>query len=109
MSDRASRTYPSRPVTDHMELHPAEKATIQAFVRSARRDRMLCLLANPARRSKALNSLNHFHDWAPRWVQPVANTVDVLRLLQDAGAPAGCHVISDDAEIDGLDLPLADA
>jgi hypothetical protein len=49
-----------------MELHPAEKATIQAFVRSARRDRMLCLLANPARRSKALNSLNHFHDRDPR-------------------------------------------
>jgi hypothetical protein len=92
-----------------MDLHPAEKATIKAFVRSARRDRMLGLLANPARRTKALNALDHFHDWDPRWVQPVATTVDVLRLLRDAGAPASCHVISGNPNIDGLDLPLADA
>ena len=92
-----------------MELHPAEEATITAFVTSARRGRLLGLLANPKRRAKALNSLNHFHDWDPRWVEPVASHADVLLMLQRAGAPHACHVISDDPTLDGRDMPLADA
>ena len=92
-----------------MNLHPAEEATIRGFVRPARRERLLALLANPARRGKALNALNHFHDWDPRRGQLVATSGNVLRLLQEAGAPTVCHVISDDPEIDGCDLPLAEA
>src|SRR5688500_1352501 len=92
-----------------MRLHPAEEATIRAFVRSARRDRMLALLADPKKRPKVLNALNHFHDWDPRWVQPVASGADVLEILRRAGAPDTCHVISDAGELDGRDMPLADA
>src|SRR5437762_3480388 len=67
-----------------MYFHPAEDATIRAFVRSARRERLVGLLANPKRRRKAVDALNHFHDWDPRWEHPVASTTDVVRLLRDA-------------------------
>ena len=70
---------------------------------------MLALLANPKRRRKALNSLSHFHDWDPRWVQPLASTADVLHSLRAAGAPDSCHLISENERLDGSDLPLADA
>jgi hypothetical protein len=92
-----------------MALHPAEEATIRAFVTSARRDRLVALLANPKRRRKALNSLDHFHDWDPRWVQALASGAHAVRILRAAGAPDSCHVISGDEGLDGRDMPLADA
>jgi hypothetical protein len=48
-------------------------------------------------------------DWDVRYVQPIASSVDVLTALREAGAPAECHVISDDPTLDGRTLPLADA
>ena len=42
-------------------------------------------------------------------MQPVASSVNVLQILRAAGAPDRCHVISDDKELDGRDMPLADA
>ncbi len=95
--------------TRPMLPHPVEEGTIRAFVASARRDRMISLLANPARRHKALNALSHFADWDGCWAQPVDPRTDVLRLLRAAGAPDACHVISEDSAIDGRDMPLAGA
>lgn len=95
---------PSRPA-----LHPAEEATIRAFVVAAKRDRLLTLFGSPKRREKALNELNHFADWDARFARPVYSSTDVLTQLRKAGAPSECHVISDTSELDGRDLPLADA
>ena len=92
-----------------MPHHPIEEATIRAFVNSTKRDRLLTLLGNPKRRRKVLDALNHFDDWDERFAQPVKSSADILALLRQAGAPAECHVISDDDELDGRSMPLDEA
>src|SRR5262245_1628066 len=91
-----------------MALHPAEEATIRAFVVAAKRDRLLTLLGSSKRRRKALDALNHFAGWDSRDTQAVKSS-DVLAVLQNAGAPSDCHVISDASDLDGRDMPLVDA
>jgi hypothetical protein len=90
-------------------LHPAEEATLLTFVVSSKRERLLTLFDNPKRRKKARDALNHFADWDARFAQPVDSSVDVLALLRKAGAPSECHVMSDSPELDGRDMPLAEA
>ena len=92
-----------------MALHPHEDATIRAFVAPHRRDRLLQQLASPKGRKRVLDKLNHFSAWDTRYARSVPSSTDILALLNAAGAPAACHVISDDPELDGRDLPLADA
>ncbi|HSS49759.1 MAG TPA: hypothetical protein VLX28_12520 [Thermoanaerobaculia bacterium] len=92
-----------------MPLHPAEEATIRAFVAPAKRDRLLALFGSSKRRKQACSTLNHFKDWDPRWVQALGSSDSVLAALREAGAPAECRVISDDPDLDGRDLPLTEA
>jgi hypothetical protein len=92
-----------------MGLHPIEEATIRAFVTPAKRERLLMLFGSAKRRKQVRAAFNHFVDWDVRYVQPIASSVDVLTALREAGAPAECHVISDDPTLDGRTLPLADA
>jgi hypothetical protein len=92
-----------------MALHPAEEATLRAFVTADKRERLLTLFASPKRRRQAIDSLNHFTAWDPRRVQKIESSADVFSILRRMGAPTVCHVIADDAELDGSDLPLADA
>lgn len=92
-----------------MNLHEHEKAIVGTFFASARRERWLTLLANPKRRKDALDKLNHFHDFDPRYVTPLPSSTNVGLLLRAKGAPEICHVISDIADLDGRDMPLDDA
>jgi hypothetical protein len=92
-----------------MALHPAEEAMIRAFVVPAKRDRMLMLLSSAKRRRDARAALNHFNGWDPRCVEELSSAANVLAALRRAGAPAECHVISDDLSLDGRDMPLAEA
>jgi len=90
----------------NIALHPAEEATIRAFVVSSKRDRLLTLFGSPKRRREALDALNHFADWDARFARPVDSSADVLALLRKARAPSECHVMSDSPELDGRDMPL---
>ena len=92
-----------------MALHPHEDATIRAFVAPHRKDRLLQQLGSPTGRKGALNKLNHFAGWDIRYARSIPSSTNILPLLKAAGAPAACHLISDDPELDGRDLPLADA
>src|SRR4051812_45844766 len=91
-----------------MALHPAEEATLRAFVVAAKRDRLLTLFGSAKRRKRACDALNHFADWDARLVQRVDSS-SVLALLRKAGAPPECHVMSDSPELDGRDMPLVEA
>lgn len=92
-----------------MGLHPTEEATIRAFVIPEKRDRLIMLFGSAKRRKQARAALNHFVGWDARYVQPISSSSNVLTALLEAGAPAECHIISDDPVLDGRALPLADA
>ena len=92
-----------------MTIAPAEEATIRAFIVPKKRDRYLSLLGNEKRRAKFLQCLNHCRDIDERYASKLPSSVDVISLLRDHGAPAVCRVISDYRDIDGRELPLADA
>lgn len=92
-----------------MALHPAEEATLRTFVTPEKRDRLLALLGSEKRRKQALDSLNHFAGWNPRYTHAVASCADMLAALRSAGAPPACHVIADDPQLDGRDITLDEA
>jgi hypothetical protein len=87
-----------------------EEALVRSFVIPAKRGRMAELLANPKRRKKATSALAHFKDLEPRWVVSLSaeeqDPASVERALRSRGAPDTCHVISEDAALDGKRLPL---
>ncbi len=89
-------------------LYPAEEATIQAFVIKEKKQRYLEMLANPQKRAKLLDGLNHCSDLDERFTTPVC-WHEALDELRKRGAPEQCHVISSISEFDGRDLPLAAA
>lgn len=92
-----------------MPLHPHEEAIVRTFFTRAKRDRYLTLLANPKRRLKALDDLNHFYHFDARFITDLPPTTDVCSLLRSKGAPETCYVLSDIATLDGREMALADA
>ncbi len=92
-----------------MALHPIEEATLRAFVLVPRRQRMLALFGSARHRKKARQELNHFVGWDPRWAQVVRSSSSVLSILREAGAPSECHLMADNQDLDGRDMPLDEA
>ena len=90
-------------------MHPHEEATIRAFIVRSRRPRWLESLASAERRPKFLDGLNHCRDLDERYACPLASSAEVLAMLTARGAPKTCYVLSDSAELDGKELPLAEA
>ena len=90
-----------------------ETALINAFIIPAKRARLTRLLRNPKRRSKIIATLYHFHDLDPRFLVEIAPSDQrndaILAFLIKRGAPRLCHLISTDRDLDGRDLPLAEA
>ena len=87
-----------------------ETALVNAFILPARRARFLKFLPNPKRRREVLNRLYHLRDLDPRFLVEIRpsdqNAEAIAALLQKRGAPAQCHVISTDSQLDGRELPL---
>jgi hypothetical protein len=90
-----------------------ETELVSAFVLSAKRARLLGFIRGFRRRRKLLETLYHFRDLDPRFVVEIApsdqHAEAIAGLLARRGAPSLCHVISTDRELDGRDLPLAEA
>jgi hypothetical protein len=95
------------PLTDEHEI-----GFVSSFIIPERRERYLCLLGNPKRRSKVLNRLNHSQDVDLSLARQlpsgcVAESVAVL--LEKKGAGETCYVIADASDMDGQTLPLREA
>jgi hypothetical protein len=90
-----------------------ETAMINAFVLPAKRARLIEFLRSPKHRGKALATLYHFRHLDTRFLIEIAPSEQhadaIATLLTGRGAPAECHLISTDLELDGRDLPLVDA
>ncbi len=89
-------------------MHPHEVAVVRSFILAPRRPRWLESLGDPKRRSGFLDRLNHCRDLDEHFARPIPY-MDVAALLRSHAAPAGCHVISAVADIDGREMPLAEA
>ena len=86
-------------------------ALLNAFVRPERRARYLGLLASAKGRAKLRAQLAHFRDLDPRFAAPVPGgqgPAAIAALLVDRGAPPVCYVLSEDADLDGREMPLAE-
>jgi hypothetical protein len=95
-------------------MAPDEAAIIGAFVSATKRRRYGELLRTKGGRVKVIAALAHFTDSldmrfayriAPNRQNPAAINEELSRL----GAPDTCFVISEDSDIDGLEMSLSDA
>ena len=86
---------------------------IQAFVVPPKKERLLTLLGSKKGRPKVRRALAHFRDLDHRYAQrldPSQHTSGaIITLLKERGAPANCYLLSEDADLDGCELPLEEA
>lgn len=105
-------TAPATRYSGH-RMSPTEEAFVAAFVQKARRERSLLELASESRRAKFLDRL--CHDFGallhPKCLSPISESTSegVLALLRSRGAKGTAHVISSNDDVDGRELPLAEA
>ena len=93
-------------------MHAYEQATLGTFVEPVKRERMLALLGSRKRRRKALGELNHFSSWDRRFAHGLPGSMtstELIRLLKRAGTRGDCYILSDNPELDGQELSLAEA
>jgi hypothetical protein len=93
-----------------------EEATIRAFVAPNRRARWLEAVQNPKVRGQMTGRLAHDDDFLDQYVQDFrpsgkrdAEVAAIVQEMTRRGAPATCHVISENDDVDGQVLPLLDA
>lgn len=92
-----------------MEQVGIEEATIRAFMRKERRERWVAGLASAKRRPRMLDKLNHTDDIDEKHATVLPGGADIESELRRRGAGEICHVISDNADLDGRDLSLGEA
>jgi hypothetical protein len=90
-----------------------EETSIRAFAAPDRMDRYLTLLRSSRGRAKLRSTLAHSFELDVRYATRVpsadATPLAVEQLLRSLGAPDTCHCLSESTELDGRDLPLAQA
>jgi hypothetical protein len=90
-----------------------ERKLVSSFIIQERQSRYLELLEKPKRRKDITRSLAHIKHLDPRYIVPIApreqHVPEILRLLKNKGAPENCYAPSEDDELDGKEVLLADA
>jgi hypothetical protein len=96
-----------------MALNPHEELFTRAFVVPAKQDRYLSMLGSAKGRARLLAKFPHCRDLDMSYATlvPAAqqNAAAIGMLLKQRGAPAMCHVISADRDIDNRELTLEKA
>jgi hypothetical protein len=94
-------------------MNPHEEQFASSFIVPKKRDRYLTLLQSKHGRDKLLNGFNHCHDLDPRYATLIPSNqqsdTSIESLLRRKGAPDTCYVMSDNRDIDGLEMSLSDA
>ena len=93
--------------TDH------EQAFIKSFVISAKKHRLFELFANPKRRRKALDELNHQKCLNPKYMSHIEPRCQekstIVSMLRSKGSPELVYVFSNDSDLDRKELALDEA
>lgn len=92
-----------------LSVREREELLVDTFILPAKRERYRAFLANPKKRPKLLNELNHNADLDPRFESSIHPKDDAVAMLRSLGAPDACHLISDIKGLDGLTMPLEEA
>ena len=90
-------------------MNDHESKTVDAFIVKQKRERYRSFLANPKKRVRLLDRLNHSPDLDPRFAEPLAKDADVPAILREHGSPKQVYIISCAGAIDGRTLPLDEA
>lgn len=90
-----------------------ELELVKAFITPLKRSRYLSLLESSKGRLKLIKGLDHFDDLDMRYAKLIPggqqSVDDIERLLKKKGAPAICHVMSVNSEIDNQEVLLCKA
>ena len=87
-----------------------EEELIKAFFLPTKRERYLEFVSKPKTRKKLLRELAHFKGLDPRYAKPVhVNPLGLVALLKEKKVANICWVVSENSEIDGRSMPVADA
>jgi hypothetical protein len=93
-------------------MNPHQEAFVESFVRPDRRERISLCLSNRKKRRVFVRELAHHGTYflAPeslRSIKPSQQNPDsIFAILRGLGAPDTCHLISEDANIDGKEMEL---
>lgn len=90
-----------------------EALLLRAFLLLQRQERYLELLSKPHRRKDVTDQLAHFKHIDMRWVfalpKNAHDAARILLLLKAKGAPDTCYAISEEEDLDGKEVSLAEA
>jgi hypothetical protein len=90
-----------------------EEQLLARFIVRTKRERYVEMISHPRKRKKFLRELAHFNALDPQYLISIAPSEQypeqIASILTQKGAPRICRVTSEDAEIDGKDLPLLQA
>jgi hypothetical protein len=97
---------PSDPGVEHEQ-------GLALFISPEWRTRFRESLSDAPRRKKLLNKLHHFRHLDMRFAQEVPSRDQSSSIvgvqLRERGAPRGCHILSNDADLDGREMTLDEA
>jgi hypothetical protein len=98
---------------DRDSMSAIERSLIAAFVAKDRQERLLNLVGRRGAREKFRRELLDLSRMESRFVRRIAatdqNTGAIHQLLIKAGAPADCHVVSENPDWDEGRMPLKQA
>jgi hypothetical protein len=89
-----------------------EEELVKAFILPERRERYLSLLTSRKGRKKFLERLSHnvSTELDSRFAHHIDGTAKAIEeKLKKKGATDTCYVLSEDSNLDGREMPLADA
>jgi hypothetical protein len=90
-----------------------EEALIRAFVEPSMRARLVGFLSSPTERPRLRAELTHARYLDRRFAQTISDAhrtpAEIEDLLRTMGAPETCELVSEDEDLDGLELRLRDA
>jgi len=94
-------------------MNSHEEQFARCFIIPKKRDRYLSLLGSKRGRAKLLDGFNHCNDLDPRYATLIPanqqSDLSIELLLRRKGAPETCYVMSDNRDLDGREMSLADA
>ena len=90
-------------------MNEHEDKFVSTFLLREKRDRYRLHLANPKKRGKLLDRLNHTPDFDPRFMNTLPSNVDAAHILRQHGSPTDVYLISSSEQLDGKTLPLDEA